>query len=124
MNTSKLSSSYVKEAPLKVLMAATRALLFVEPEPDNEGTQEVGGVGKGLDSENDASSGIKLPEEVDNTKSSNTQIGPDDIAAKNDDAVVDIIKWDRLSVDNFEGDPRGGMSLVCKAGTYSPAQHL
>ena len=123
VNTSKLSRSYVKEAPLKVLMAATRALLFVEPEPDKEGTQEAGGVGKGLDSENDASSGIKLPEEVDNTEPSNTQTGPDDIAAKNDDAVVDIIKWDRWSVDNFEGDPRGGMSIVCKAGTYSPA-HL
>ena len=123
VNTSKLSRSYVKEAPLKVLMAATRALLFVEPEPDKEGTQEAGGVGKGLDSENDASSGIKLPEEVDNTESSNTQTGPDDVAAKNDDAVVDIIKWDRWSVDNFEGDPRGGISLVCKAGTYSPA-HL
>ena len=112
VNISKLSRSYAKEAPLKVLMAATRALvLFIEP------------VGKGLDSENDASSGINLPEEVDNMESSNTQTGPDDVAAKNNDAVVDIIKWDRWSVDNFQGDPPGGISLICKAGTYSPA-HL
>ena len=116
VNASRLSRSYVKEAPLKVIMAATRALLF-EPEPDEEGLQEEG-VAKDLDSENDTSSGNKLPEEVNNTESSNFQTGPDDVAARNDDAVVDIEKWDRWSVDNFEGDPFGGTSLVCNVGTY------
>ena len=120
VNTSKLSRSYVKEAPVKVLMAATRALILVEPEAYEEGMQEAVSVGKGLDSENDASSGNLLPEQVDSKEPSNAQTGPDDIAAKKEGAVVDIVKWDRWLVDNFEGDPRGGVSLVCKAGIYSP----
>lgn len=117
-NHAKSSNAFVKEPPLKVLMAATRASLIVATLLTHLGIDE--GESDGSDSENDVSSDDKKSGDADNTDSAKSQTGPDDVAAKNDDAVVDVEKWDRWTVDNFEGDSFGNSALVCKLGTYSP----
>ena len=125
----KSSRRYIETAPLKVLCGVGRWIrvatgnLALRPPPsfaleegdcwkDDRGKEVCEALGA---VENDGNNGVNGTEEIK----------PSQIAAKRDDAPVDVENWDRWSVDNFrppESD-KGRAPLVCKAGSYSRDHH-
>ena len=112
------SCAFVSEAPLKVLLAATRGLLSspfssVSPSPPPTAVNEL------LNDGSESSSRHSAPERAQATPLQPLAT-PDDVAVKHDDAMVDTTQWDRWSVDNFHA-AQGTQPLVCQPGSFSAA---
>ena len=113
-NTS--SCAYVNEAPLKVLLAATRGILVSESIMLQDEVDKVLAnipAGDELMNDDDAEDRTSVASDVAPCA------GPDDVAVNYDDAIVDTEKWDRWSVDNFEVPDNVKLSLVCQHGIFS-----
>ena len=117
-NTS--SCAYMNEAPLKVLLAATRGILVSESillQDEVEKVLETVSVEDELMNDDDTEDSTSVASDV--APCAEPTLGPDDVAVKHDDAIVDTEKWDRWSVDNFEAPDNVQSPLVCQRGTFS-----